>query len=115
MKKIFLILIFSHCVIMNPIGFGFSREKGDKAASRIRKAAVLHDIIYNGFPSIYSLLANDLKKIDPNRYYFKPEVDKCVNAIIRNPLFVGGIAYLIEYSCKLEPDNNIFDSPFPEL
>ncbi len=117
-------IAFTGCAILNPIGLNSDREKGNEAASRIKLAAITTDLVNSFFItagrsasiSIFSLIADDIAKIEPAKYYVKSDVDNCVKEIqgFTGLLFGATITNII--SCQnLKTDGLLLGDPLPSI
>jgi|JI10StandDraft_1071094.scaffolds.fasta_scaffold1000863_1 small lipoprotein (TIGR04452 family) len=128
MPRVFSIIligiIISSCALLNPIGLNSDREKGSEAASRIKLAALTTDLV-NSFVitggrsasiSIFSLIADDLAKIEPAKYYVKSDVNQCVKEIQGMTGFLLGATLTNLISCQnLKKDGILLGDPLPSI
>lgn len=104
MKKIIALLLpltlTFNCILFDKIGFSYpDTVDGSEAKSIILTSAVIGSAAGGG-PSILSILAPQLAKIEEDKYYTKSDVDDCANsALIINIVTIdlGG------FTCNLDP------------
>ncbi|MCC5814347.1 MAG: TIGR04452 family lipoprotein [Leptospira sp.] len=142
MKKIYigvmLSVLFSNCLILNPLGIQHGRESGSDAKDRIYTAALNGELLltarFSGQASVnirglfYASIANDLANVQGTKYYMKSSVDDCVASIeeagvllLAAPL--DTLTDALEYKrvfapslvCDLEEDGVIIGKPFPKI
>lgn len=130
MKKILTLVIavvvFSNCLLLNPLGLNVGREKGSEVADRMVTAAITADLISSVifsaayrvnivYVSVGSLIADDIAGIEEDKYYIKSDVDKCVKDIEDLGRFVQTFIPVLT-SCKdMKIDGYLLGSPLPKI
>ncbi|XDD49868.1 TIGR04452 family lipoprotein [Leptospira sp. WS92.C1] len=126
LNRILILLLFSqvyNCVLFDTIGLSPGRIDGAEAATEIRDAAIVADIVNNAISPIasngfvLSILSDRIAAINLDGYYVKSEVDACVNEIKGTTGYAIGstLTILLQTQCTLTEDKAILDSPFPEF
>jgi small lipoprotein (TIGR04452 family) len=130
MKKILTLVIavvvFSNCLLLNPLGLNVGREKGSEVADRMVTAAITADLTSSAlvsslirtnvvFISIFSLIADDIAGIEEDKYYIKSDVDACVSDIEKQGIILN-TAIPVLLSCKdMKTDGYLLGSPLPKI
>jgi small lipoprotein (TIGR04452 family) len=142
MKKIYigvmLSVLFSNCLILNPLGIQSGRVSGSDAKDKIYSAALTGELLltsrFSGQANInirglfYASIANDLANVDGTKFYMKSSVDDCVASIEEAGILLLGapldtLTDALEYKrvfapslvCDLEEDGVIIGKPFPKI
>lgn len=117
-----LAICASNCMILNPVGLTYERERGSEVASRITDAAIQTDLINSlvliNSPriSVFSVVAADIARIETDKFYIKDDVDQCVSDIQGFKGFVLGSLITNIISCNdLKTDGYLLGDPFPSI
>ncbi|WP_279305857.1 TIGR04452 family lipoprotein [Leptospira perolatii] len=118
MKKILTIFFFvlgasvANCAAFDAAGVSGSM-KGTEAAQKINDAALQTDILYfaatTGQPNFFisSLYTAEAAKVEPDKYYKKTDVDKCISNIKTIGLMVLTPNATALFTCSLKPNGAI--------